>query len=596
MAGHIDHGKSTLLRSLTGMEPARLEVEKRRGMTIDLGFVWATVDGEDLSFVDVPGHTRYLGNALTGLAAAEAVLFVVNAREGWKAQSTEHLAVANALGISHGVLAVTFSDSASPASATAQSLSHINATSLAGIEAVAVSAVSGAGMVGLSKALGRMARTIPPRHSSGDIRIWIDRSFTIQGTGTVVTGTLFDGTISSKDHLSLNGEPVRLRSLQSQRTSKSQISGPARIALNLRSIAAKNVVRGDVLTTPGAWCFTELIDVEIVRPPRTGIPPLEKYLPSTARFCIGSCQVQAHLRPLGDNYARIALSRALPIRHGDRAVLRIEGHGHSILGISVLDVAPPPLNRRGSAVARATELEALFGGQATVLDHLRRLRVVPKDFFRRIGVELHSTDPVQVVGDWFVYLPLWMDWSDRLKCMTAKPTTDAVANRLGFEEARQLLSVPDVDLMQNLVAAVGCTTRDGLIFSAANDDSNSVEASIQALELRFRQNPLTVLSHDEIVSLNLGTHELNEAHNNGRVLFLGSSVVMSPSAIPAALHALRGLGGPFTTSQARKLLEIPRRAAIPLLEEMDRRGETVRTGDLRRITGTTKVEDQLGFR
>ena len=441
-------------------------------------------------------------------------------------------------------------------------------------------------MVGLRNALGRMARTIPPRHSSGDIRIWIDRSFTIRGTGTVVTGTLFDGTIFYKDHLSLNGEPVRLRGLQSQRTSKSQISGPARIALNLRSTPAKNIVRGDVLTTPGAWHFTELIDVEIVAPAYAGPPPFEKDLPAVARFCIGSCQVQARLRPLGDNYLRIALSRALPIRQGDRAVLRIDRHGgHAILGISILDVAPPPLERRGSAVARAAELKALFGGQATARDHLRRLGVVPKDFFRRIGAELQSNDPVQIVGDWLVYAPLWVDWSDRLKCMIAEPTTDAVPDRLGFEEARQLLSVPEIALMHSLVAAVGCTTRDGFLYGPAKGHSDRVEASIQVLELQFRQNPLTVPSHDEIVSLNLGAEELSEAHVNGRLLFLGSRVVMSPSAIPVALHALRGLGGPFTTSEARKLLKIPRRAAIPLLEELDRRGETIRDGNLRRMAG-----------
>ncbi|MBA2555381.1 MAG: 50S ribosome-binding GTPase, partial [Geodermatophilaceae bacterium] len=172
-AGHVDHGKSTLVRLLTGMEPDRWAEERRRGMTIDLGFAWTDLPtGETVAFVDVPGHERFVGNMLAGVGPVPAVMFVVAADEGWMAQSAEHLGALDALGVRHGLLVVTRSDLADPAAAELQAQQEIGATSLGSIPAVHVSGRTGAGMVGLKNALHNLASGLPPSTVDGDVRLW----------------------------------------------------------------------------------------------------------------------------------------------------------------------------------------------------------------------------------------------------------------------------------------------------------------------------------------------------------------------------------------------------------------------------------------
>ncbi len=203
-AGHVDHGKSMLVRALTGMEPDRWEAERRRGMTIDLGFAWMTLpSGEEMAFVDVPGHERFITNMLAGAGPAPAVMFVVAADEGWMPQSAEHLAAIDALGVRDGVLVVTRADLADPAPALEQATLKIAGTSLGGLEAVAVSALTGQGLPDLAATLGRLAARLPQPDPDSGVRLWLDRVFAIKGSGTVVTGTLQAGTVHAGDELVL---------------------------------------------------------------------------------------------------------------------------------------------------------------------------------------------------------------------------------------------------------------------------------------------------------------------------------------------------------------------------------------------------------
>ncbi len=200
-AGHVDHGKSTLVRALTGMEPDRWAEERTRGMTIDLGFASTTLpQGPTVAFVDVPGHERFIGNMLAGVGPAPAVMMVVAADEGWRTQSAEHLAAIDALGVQHGLLVVTRSDLADPGPATARALQEISASSLGNVDAVQVSGRTGAGLDLLREALARLVSRLPPPRLDGRVRLWVDRSFTIRGSGTVVTGTLGAGTIRLRRH------------------------------------------------------------------------------------------------------------------------------------------------------------------------------------------------------------------------------------------------------------------------------------------------------------------------------------------------------------------------------------------------------------
>ncbi|WDZ88148.1 GTP-binding protein [Micromonospora cathayae] len=235
------------MRALTGMEPDRWAEERRRGMTIDLGFAWTGLpSGETVAFVDVPGHERFVSNMLAGVGAVPAALVVVAADEGWMPQSAEHLAALDALGVTHGVLAVTRADLADPGPALARARAEIAASSLGSVEAVAVSGVTGVGLSGLRGALDRLVGRLPAAVVDAPVRLWVDRSFTVRGAGTVVTGTLGAGRLRVGDRLEVAGvaEPVRVRGLHALGVARERVDAVARVAVNLRGVPRERVGRG----------------------------------------------------------------------------------------------------------------------------------------------------------------------------------------------------------------------------------------------------------------------------------------------------------------------------------------------------------------
>jgi selenocysteine-specific elongation factor len=334
-AGHVDHGKSTLVRALTGMEPDRWAEERRRGMTIDLGYAWTTLpSGEVLALVDVPGHTRFLGNMLAGLGPSPAVLFVVAADEGWRQQSEEHLAAVDALGLTAGLIVVTRSDLADPAPALAEARERIARSSLGTVEGLAVSGLTGAGVDELRSALDRSVAATPVPDVHAPVRLWVDRAFTIKGSGTVVTGTLGAGTVCVDDTLELRGRPVRVRGVQALGTAHDEVRAVARVAVNLRGVDRADVERGDVLLTPKAWPTTTRVDVRL----GTGRPPRHLMLH------VGTAAVPVRARSLDDGTARLTLSRPVALAPADRAILR-DAAGSGALTAAVVVDADPPVRR-----------------------------------------------------------------------------------------------------------------------------------------------------------------------------------------------------------------------------------------------------------
>ncbi|WP_256862418.1 GTP-binding protein [Microbispora sp. GKU 823] len=292
-AGHVDHGKSTLVRALTGMEPDRLAEERRRGLTIELGYAWTTLpSGERVAFVDVPGHERFLGTMLAGVGPVPAVMFVVAADEGWMPQSEEHLVAVRTLGVRHGLLAVTRADLGDPAPALEDARDRLAAAGLGDVEALAVSGRTGEGLDGLRAALDRLVAALPAPDPRAPVRLWIDRAFSVRGSGTVVTGTLPAGRVEVGDELELDGEPVRVRGLESLKEHVESVTGVARVALNLRGRIAPQ--RGHALVTPGAWTTTSLADVRVTMAEGARGP-----LPARLTAHIGSASVPCEVRPLG---------------------------------------------------------------------------------------------------------------------------------------------------------------------------------------------------------------------------------------------------------------------------------------------------------
>ena len=398
-AGHVDHGKSTLVEWLTGTNPDRLEEERRRGLTIDLGFA-ATVlaSGIEVGFVDVPGHVRFLKNMVAGVGAVDACLFVVSAAEGWKPQSEDHLRILDLLGVSHGVVALTHAavvDDEMLALAREDVADHVAGTFLEPAPVVAVDVPAGVGTDGpggLRAALDDMVRRVPPAADRDRPRLWIDRSFAIRGAGAVVTGTLAGGAVSTGDHLALTpfgpettatSIAVRVRGLESYGRRIDVADPGRRLAVNLAGIDRHVAARGAALVRPGQWHRCRIADASLVTLPGLAHPVSHRgaYLAH-----LGTGEQAVRLRVIGratdvapgsTGLVRLWLSAPLPLAPGDRFVLRDAGRREVVGGGTLLDVAPVlavtrahPSSSVGRVVAErgwvdAGDLERLTGAPAT---------------------------------------------------------------------------------------------------------------------------------------------------------------------------------------------------------------------------------------
>ncbi len=623
-AGHVNHGKSTLVRALTGMEPDRWAEERRRGLTIDLGFAWFTLpSGQQIAFVDVPGHERFVPNMLAGVGAVPAVLFTVAADEGWMPQSQEHLAAIDALGITHGLLAVTRSDLADPAQARREALGRLATTSLGEVEAVAVSARAGLGLAALRDALDRLAARLPRPDPAAPVRLWVDRAFRIKGSGTVVTGTLPAGTLREKQELLLTPamEAVRVRGIETLKQPAGQVSGVARVALNLRGAERVSPARGMALVEPGRWTLAATLDVRLAA---AGDRP-----PHQITVHAGSARTGARLRPLGGLIARLTLDEPLPLHIGDRLLLRdpgsaavafaqpgpasgsgpghTAGHraghglGHSsgptgrvpwppLVGATVLDLAPPAFRRRGDAAAAGRDLAAWPAGPGAA-DLLRRHGLLRAADLRAMGV---TELPIPVGGDWVADPEHWAELRQRLTAnVTAHAAQEPLAPGLPLEAARAGLGLPERQLVERL-AAPPLAVRGGYLMLERDGAGASgpvlpdrVLTAVRLLREDLARQPFAAPEAARLRELGLDSRALAAAARAGLLLRLADQVVLAPGADVQAARILARLPGPFTAAEARQVLRTTRRIAIPLLEHLDRRGLTRRRPDDKRtVTGS----------
>ena len=607
-AGHVDHGKSALVRALTGMEPDRWAEERSRGMTIDLGFAWLTLpSGEQLAFVDVPGHERFVPNMLAGVGPVPGVLFVVAADEGWMPQSAEHLAVLDALRIRHGLLAVTRSDLADPGPALAQAAAEIAATSLGAVESVAVSAVTGAGLPELRAGLARMAAALPGPDPGAAVRVWVDRAFSITGSGTVVTGTLPAGLIRGGDELRVTPSmrPVRVRGIQSLGQPAAQVRGVARVALNLRGASRGDLARGMALVQPGRWTLTDVVDARLSWPagpaehagpagPAGRAGPASEAAPRLPReltLHIGSARTVARVRVLGGMIARLTLREPLPLHVGDRVLLRDPGAAAradrhpSVLGATILDVTPPPLGGRGGAAAAAAQL----GGwpERPAAGHLlRRHGLLRATAVRAMGI---TALPDPVAGEWLADPAAWHGLEQRLaEAVATHAAADPLAPGLPAEAARAAIGVPDRRLVEAL-ARPPLVVSDGMVKVADRGVRPAeaglpapVAAAVRALRADLQAAPFLAPEAERLRALGLGPRAIAAAQRAGLLLRVSDQIVLGPDAAVLAVRILGRLPQPFTTAQARLALGTTRRVAIPLLEYLDAAGATERLPDDRR--------------
>jgi selenocysteine-specific elongation factor len=617
-AGHVDHGKSALIQALTGIDPDRLAEEKARGLTIDLGFAWATLpSGREVGFVDVPGHERFVHNMLAGVGGIGCALFVVDASEGWRPQSAEHLAILDLLGVPAGVVALTKADLVDQATlerVAAEVAGRLEGTTLAGAELVATAAPSGVGVAALAAALDAALDRLPEPPDRGRPRLPVDRVFTMRGSGTVVTGTLTGGSLLAGGEAELlpGGRRARVRGLQGHGRPLAEATPARRVAVNLAGVATGEVARGDVLVLPGQWAATRVADARLRC--LAGAPaPLQgrgAYL-----VYAGTAESAARLQPLdaaevppgGDALVRLHLERPLVLDVFEPVVLRDSGRDETVGGGLILDPFPPGAVRGTAArVRRTEELEARqAAGRPALLERVLAERgVVPLTALPRLAAVAPGRLPAALADAPAVrsrtlawYRPTWEAAATSvLEAVRRHHHTDPSAPGLATQAARAAAlghGHPDAagnEVVEALVAD-GRLVADGPVVRLPGHAERLDPAQValrERVERAAAEAGAGLLGEAALAELGADRKATAQLVRMGVLVAVAPGGYLGRSALEGAVETLRRSfpgGRPFAATEAKEALGTTRRTAIPLLEHLDRTGVTVRHGDLRRLAG-----------
>ena len=554
-AGHIDHGKTWLVRALTGKDTDRLPEEQRRGISIDLGYAPLELsDGRHLSVVDVPGHERFVRTMVAGATGIDFFLLVVDAGEGARPQTHEHLAILRLLRIERGVVAVTKSDAVD---AETLELALEEAKELVPeAEVVAVSAKTGEGLDELRTALARAAEGVERHAADRPTRLYVDRSFSLRGIGTVVTGTLRSGTVGIGDELRLEpaGRDVRVRSVQVHDREVERAESGQRVAVSLPGVERSEVIRGDALVEPGAYPVSYRLDValEEVEPIRDG---------ARLQAHVGTAHVTARVVRVGERWAQLRLAEPIVAARGDRIVLRGEA---TLGGGTVLDPAPPR-HRDEARMARVERGEVAGTIHAPV--RIESLRHLLDGESAPVGVER--------AGEW-LFSSAWLAQLERelrARLDSADPMdpgiplpADAwsldVVPLLPFERRGARLYLP------------------GAVASLGEREAHAEELERALAEAGARATKVD----DEGLARFL--------EGQGRLVRLGPEHAIGPAGYAAARDALLAecsSAGEISLARFRDLVGVGRRDAQLLLERFDRDGVTRRIGDRRVLRRAARV-------
>lgn len=557
-AGHVDHGKSTLVTALTGTNPDRFAEEQARGLTIDLGFASTELpSGRTVAIIDVPGHVRFLKNMLAGVGAVDACLFVVSAVEGWMPQSEEHLRILQLLGVSHGLVALTqidLVDNETLELAQLDVADHLDRTFLADAPLVAVDSISGTGLDRLQAALDDVLDATPEAIDVGRPRLWVDRSFAARGSGTVVTGTLTGGSLRVDDELVVEptGHTVRVRAIQSLHRSTKQIEPGNRVALNLSGIGHDDIGRGHVLVRAGQWHASKMFDAEL-----RVLDDLDHAVSRRGAHVVylGSGEHPAGLRVLGPDeilpgssgFVRLHLNDAYPMLPGDRFVLRESGRSETIGGGEILDIDPVT---RANAAAPDRSVDRVVTERGWVTsDHLYLLT----------GERREPT-----IGEWVVDREIF----DAARAELERRVKDAPGLGLPLAELD--------DRHRALIDFIDDIAIDGThvrVVDAA--DALADHPFLAALDAEPFAPP-GAERYDRA--------EVRELVRRGLVV-QSDGIFFSSGAVDRAAHLLADLlaehPGGVTVSDIREVWQTSRKYALPLLAHFDSTGVTRRRDDVR---------------
>ncbi len=632
-AGHIDHGKSTLVKALTGIDPDRLAEEKARGMTIDLGFAWLTLPGgREVSIVDVPGHEGFIKNMLAGVGGIDAALLVIAADEGVMPQTREHLAILDLLRVPRGVVALTKADLVDEEwieLVKEDIAEHLKPTTLAGAAILPVSAYTGQGLPELVAELERVLDSEEERQNIARPRLPIDRVFTMTGFGTVVTGTLLDGVLRAGQEVEVlpPGIRSRIRALQTHQHNVETAYPGSRVALNLANVPRADLQRGNVVSLPGQFQQTMLIDVRLSMLHEAALPLAHN---TQVDFYAGSQEVPAsvrlldadELRPGQSAWAQLRLARPAIMARRDRFILRIPSPSMTIGGGEIVDVHPRFHRRRQAAVLQSLAMLESGSPDELVLAALDRrkdgsskkghqgllgyeladiakLSNLSQDVTRQTLETLLMEGRVRRLGTLWFAQAVW----DALRGETRRLLGEQhrqypLRSGLSKEEWRSRLGLPAKMAAEVLVAlqeegqvaeALGVTGGAGGYIRLPDFQPTFTPAQQQQIERllrQFREQPFLPPGRAE-AEAQVGGEALGALIEQGVLVKVGSAtdgVLFLRESYEDALEKLLGYlreHGVMTAAQARDVLGTTRKYILPLLEYLDERRITRRIGDER---------------
>jgi len=620
-AGHIDHGKTSLVKALTGTDTDRLPEEKARGITIDLGFAFLEEPGGlTIEIVDVPGHERFVRNMLAGVGGIDLAMLVIAADEGVMPQTREHLAICSLLKIKAGLIALTKADLVEPdwlELVREDVAGAVRGTFLEGAPILPVSAKTGQGLDHLRAALRSLAASVPPRGTDQLPRLPIDRVFTVRGFGTVVTGTLTAGTLAADDRVEVypRGVEAKIRGLQAHGHSVGSARAGQRTAINLQGLERAALARGDVVGLPGTLVPSTLVDGTLELLPDAPRPVKTR---ARVRFHVGTSEImartllldRAELAPGDTAFARFRLEAPLVARPGDRFVVRSYSPVVTIGGGTLLDVDPPRFKRKGPALVDHLSLLQTGSPEVVLEEHIRhvgaggvrlttlagRVPFGPERLRALLGGLQASGRVISFDRDWFIH----PDSFARLRGLAlAELTTFHRASPLkpgmSREELRGRAGAADERVFGFLLASLDAegavkTDRDKVRL-AAHEVRLSPEQQriVDLLEREFNRAEAAPPSAEEALGRAGVTgdeeHELFQVLvQSGKLVRVKDSLFFHAQALDAIqtkLVAMLRERKEIGPSDIKDLLGISRKYAIPLLEFFDQRRVTARVGERR---------------
>ena len=601
-AGHIDHGKSTLITALTGIDPDRLAEEKRRGMTIDLGFAHMVLpSGREIGIVDVPGHARFMRNMLAGAHGLDAVMLVVAADEGVMPQTREHLEIVDLLEVRRGIVVLSKADLVDEAwleLVATEVRETIAPTALAGAVVIPVSAVTGQGLSELTAALDSLLDGAKPRLDLGRPRLPIDRVFTMSGFGTVVTGTLADGSLSVGDELEVVPRRllVRIRGLQRHNRGVDTASPGNRVAVNVTGVEKSDLARGDVLSPPHILQSTRRIDahVRVLASAPRALRHGAELLLHTGTAEVG-CRVIVlagdAIEPGGEAWVQLYLERAIAAGSNDRFVLRVPSPPLTIAGGRFIDVAPRKHPRHDHAVSESLDRRAA----GDVLQE--ELRKYPRGvslaaLLRATMATQSDVDALDArrIGEWLYANAAWDALAERaIAEVGAYHAAHPLRPGMAREELRSRLRLTPSAFPAALSSLIGegrLEERDGAI--AEPNHRVAIDAfdgpAARLLEL-LGNDPFAPPSLQEAMQRSgAGPEVVRALAQRGAIVRVSDDIAFTQDAYSNAVGVVKELiatTGSVTVAQLRDRMGASRRPVLALLEHLDAVKLTRRVGDQR---------------